>query len=433
MKTINSIIIIFLISTSALFSQTTTKRVQKNYTEVDLLFDNEQYNDALSAYLAIAAYDSLNSTVNFNIGICYLKSRTEKIKAIKYFEKAISCPNNECTEKEDRDHINAFRFLADAYHLNYQFDAAIENYEKHKSMLSKSNEDKKMILEVNRKIEMCKVGKELLATPLKVKIENMGTNINSPYADYSPVLSADENTMIYTSRRPLNTGGKLDEWGLFFEDIYITKKTDSIWSQAFSIGSTINTDGNEATVGISVDGQIILIYKDDNGDGNLYTTTLEGDKWSIPKKLNDNINTKGWEPSAFISADGNILYFTSNREGGFGGRDIYKSNKLPNGEWAKATNLGGTINSAYDEDAPFIHPDGVTLYFSSNGHQTMGGFDIFSTHLNSNNDWTSPINVGYPINSTEDDIYYVVAPDKDRKSTRLNSSHLDLSRMPSSA
>jgi outer membrane protein OmpA-like peptidoglycan-associated protein len=157
-----------------------------------------------------------------------------------------------------------------------------------------------------------------------------------------------------------------------------------------------------------------LIYKDDNGDGNLYSTSLEGDQWSAPKKLNDNINTKEWEPSAFISADGNILYFTSNREGGYGGRDLYQSKKLPTGEWAKATNLGPNINTPFEEDAPFIHPDGVTLYFSSNGHKTMGGFDIFSTNLNANNEWATPLNVGYPINSTDDDIYYVVSPDNKR-------------------
>src|ERR1019366_3454891 len=285
--------------------------------------------------------------------------------------------------------------------------------EKYLSMLS-HHKDQEMKEEVIRQIEMCKVGKELTASPVKIKIENMGKNINSSYADYSPVLSADEATMIFTTRRSESTGGKLDDSGLFFEDIYISHKIDSIWSPAVSIGPPINTDGNEATVGISVDGQIILIYKDDNGDGNIYATSLNGDQWTTPKKLNDNINTKAWEPSAFISADGNTLYFTSNRDGGFGGRDIYKSNKLPDGEWAKATNLGSIINTPYDEDASFIHPDGVTLYFSSNGHNTMGGFDIFSTSLSANNEWTNPVNIGYPINTTEDDIFYVVSPDNKR-------------------
>ena len=196
--------------------------------------------------------------------------------------------------------------------------------------------------------------------------------------------------------------------------IYLYPKKNGTWTKAESIGAPVNTAGNEASVGISVDGQIIIVYKDEDGDGDLYITNLNGNTWSPPVKLNDNINTKGWEPSAFLSADGNRLYFTSNREGGYGGRDIYSSDKLPDGEWAKAKNLGPTINTPFEEDAPFIHPDGVTLYFSSNGHATMGGFDIFSSSLNANNEWKIPTNIGYPINSPEDDIYYVVSPNNQR-------------------
>lgn len=413
MKIFKILVFLFLITSFASFAQKESKEFNGNFTKAQELTDNGRFDEALRIYLDLVKIDSLNSDLNFQIGICYLNSRTQKPKATKYLEKAIACAKQVCTKKEDQDHQNAFKFLGDAYHINYQFDLAIETYNKYLSIAPDHN-NHEMRLEAIRKIEMCKVGKELVITPVKVKIENIGSAVNSTYADYSPVLSADESTMIFTTRRPETTGGKLDEFGLYFEDIYISYKTDSTWSKAVSIGTSINTDGNEATVGISVDGQIILIYKDDAGDGNLYSTSLNGDQWSKPEKLNDNINTKDWEPSAFISADGNILYFTSNREGGLGGRDIYKSNKLPNGEWAKATNLGPTINTSFDEDAPFIHPDGVTLYFSSNAHRTMGGFDIFSTHLSAQNEWTNPVNIGYPINTTEDDIFYVVSPDNKR-------------------
>ncbi|MCE9539647.1 MAG: OmpA family protein [Bacteroidetes bacterium] len=408
------ILSIFLLSTTGVFSQSFTKELNKKIINAEDLYSNDKFASALPIFLDIVKFDSLNSDLNYKIGICYLNSRTEKIKSIHFLEKAIECTNNkQCTEKENKARINAFKSLGDAFHLAYKFDQAIVAYEKYKSMLP-NNKDQTTIEEVNRKIEMCKVGKELIATPVKIEIENMGAAINSAYADYGPVLSADESTLIFTSRRPESTGGKTDEDGKFFEDIYISKKTDSVWLPAVSIGTSINTDGNEATVGISVDGQIILIYKDEKGNGNLFTTSLIGDEWSSPKKLNKNINTKGWEPSAFLSADGNILYFTSNRKGGFGGRDIYKSNKLPNGEWAVASNLGPVINTSYDEDAPFIHPDGVTLYFSSNGQRTMGGFDIFSSMLTDKNEWTKPANIGYPINSTDDDIYYAVSADNKR-------------------
>jgi outer membrane protein OmpA-like peptidoglycan-associated protein len=147
------------------------------------------------------------------------------------------------------------------------------------------------------------------------------------------------------------------------------------------------------------------------GDGNIYSTTLNGEKWSKPVKLNEHVNSKYWEPSACFSADGNTIYFTSNRPGGYGGRDLYSVNKTPKGDWANALNLGPTINTAYDEDAPFIHHDGITLSFSSNGHNTMGGFDIFASTLTGINKWTEPENVGYPINTTDDDIFYVISPD----------------------
>jgi len=153
-----------------------------------------------------------------------------------------------------------------------------------------------------------------------------------------------------------------------------------------------------------------LIYKDDNGDGNIYSTSLNGDTWATPVKLNKNINSKHWEPSAFFSADGNTLYFTSNRPGGYGARDIYTSKRTPGGDWGKAENMGPAINTEYDEDAPFIHPDGVTFTFSSNGHKTMGGFDIFTSFNMGKGTWSEATNVGYPINTTDDDIFYVVSP-----------------------
>src|ERR1035437_7982495 len=267
-----TLVIIFFISTSGLVAQTNTKEFNNKLAKADALFDNDKFDGALYWYLDIVKYDSLNPKINFSIGVCYLNSRTEKIKAIRYLEKAIECTdmnNNikECTEKEDKAHLNAFKFLGDAYHLAYKFDLAIESYTKYKILVT-NRKDKAMIDEVSRKIEMCDVGKELVASPVKVKIENMGKNINSAYPDYCPVLSADEAMMVFTTRRPESTGGKVDDFGLFFEDIYITRKTDSVWSKAVSIGPPINTDGNEATVGISVDGQIILIYKDDKGDGN---------------------------------------------------------------------------------------------------------------------------------------------------------------------
>jgi outer membrane protein OmpA-like peptidoglycan-associated protein/tetratricopeptide (TPR) repeat protein len=396
-------------------------RAQKIFTQVyqhgkneSLTYSKEGYTDARILFLDLYKKDTTNLNVAFKLGVCFLSSQRYRPLAIPYFQKAVTNVTNnykENSSKERKAPLIAYKFLGDAYHLNYQFDNAIEAYQKFIAVMSTHlNLDKTLLVEANRNIEMCKNGKMLVANPVKIKIQNLGNTVNSTYADYSPVLSADQQTLFFTSRRPDTKGGFKDAEGNFMEDIYRSSKINSGWSKAVNIGSPVNTDQHEASVGLSPDGQTILIYKDDKGDGNIYSTTLNGDVWSVPVKLNEHINSKHWEPSAFISADGNTLYFTSNKPGGYGGRDLYKSNRSPEGDWEKSVNLGSSINTPYDEDAPFIHPDGVTLYFSSNAHSTMGGFDIFTSILSNDSVWAEPMNVGYPINTTDDDIFYVVSP-----------------------
>jgi outer membrane protein OmpA-like peptidoglycan-associated protein len=429
MKIIHCLVFVSLFNVTALYAQNDKENFQKDFNSAEKIF-NKVYQDgkdealtyskggystALPLILSLYKEDTLNMNLAFKLGVCYLSSKRHRVDAIAYFNRAITSITNNyegSSYKERSAPLITYKFLGDAYHLNYQFDEAIAIYEKYiAEMAGNKNTDKVMLDEANRKIEMCKTGKSLVANPVKVKIENLGASVNSVYADYSPVLSADQGTLFFTSRREGSTGGMKDEEGNYFEDIYISTKTKTGWSKALGVGEPINTDGNEATVGLSPDGQTILIYKDDDGDGNIYSTSLNGDVWAKPVKLNENINSKYWEPSAFISADGSILYFTSDRPGGYGGRDLYTSKLSPEGDWAKAVNMGPAINTPFDEDAPFIHPDGVTLYFSSNGHNTMGGFDIFTSLLSDDGTWSEPMNVGYPINTPDDDIYYVVSPD----------------------
>ncbi len=428
MKAITAIAL-FIFTSFSLCAQQTEGEFKKKFDHAEAVFSkayqngkNESlsyskggYLDARPFLLDLYNQDTANCNLAFKVGVCYLSSKRERIKAIYYFNKAIlavSVKYKEGSCEERNAPLIAYKFLGDAYHLNYQFDKAIEMYKRYISTMAEDERtDPVLLAETKRKIEMCTTALLLVAHPVKSIIQNLDSTVNSAFPDYSPVLSADQNTLFFTSRRPETTGGLKDIEGNYFEDIYRSDKTKSGWSKAENIGAPINTKGNEATVGISPDGQTILIYKDDDGDGNIYSTTLNGDIWSKPIKLNDNINSEFWEPSAFISADGNTIYFSSNRPGGYGGRDLYTSKMLPTGDWAKAVNMGPTINTPFDEDAPFIHPDGVTLYFSSNGHATMGGFDIFTTQLSDAGIWSEPMNVGYPVNTPDDDIYYVVSPD----------------------
>lgn len=434
MKFLTLIICTFFgINLSTISAQSTSDAFERNFDHGEKIFSKvyqdgksdfltyeggysfkEGYSAALPIFLDLYKMDPSNSNLAFKIGICHQSSRLHRARAIPYFAKAITSVSNDYkggSYKERSAPVVAYKLLGDAYHLNNEFDKALEAYEKFIAVMAENNNtDKEILAETDRKIRMCKTGKILVAAPTKVKIETLGNTVNSPYADYSPVLTADQNTMFFTSRRP-GTGGQKDDEGNHMEDIFVSTKTTTGWSKAASIGTPVNTLWHEGTVGISPDGFTILIYKDDNGDGNIYSTSLDGNVWTEPVKLNDNINSKHWEPSAFFSADGNTLYFTSDRPGGFGGRDLYTSKRSPGGDWAKAVNMGASINTAYDEDAPFIHPDGVTLSYSSNGHNTMGGFDIFTCLLSEDGVWSQPVNVGYPINTTDDDIFYVVSPD----------------------
>ena len=391
---------------------------ERKLERANLLYRNGNYNAALKMYLTLYKADSNNCNLCYRIGVCYLKTDRSGEEALPYFKKAVAETSKDYSadaSDEKRAPLVAHKQLADALHLSYKFDEAISSYTTFKESLKKNKvRDKDLVKEIDRRFELCEAGKELMANPADVKIVNLGTNINSAFPEYAPRLSADKSTMIFTSRRPENTGGRTYDGGQYFEDIYISYKKDSVWQKAQNIGWPINTVSNEAAIGISADAQEILIYKDDMGDGNIYSSRLKGDKWTTPEKLNSNINSKYWEPGAFLSADGRTLYFVSDRPGGYGGTDIYKSKKDKNGEWGKAVNLGPTVNTPYDEHSPYIHPDGRTLFFSSKGHRTMGGYDVFftSTLPSDESVWLAPTNVGYPINTTGDDAFYMVSADK---------------------
>ncbi len=387
---------------------------KKKYEQAEILFNNNEYTQALPLLISLDSAQTDNNNLNFQIGVCYLNSALHQDMAVSYLTKAskdISDKYTQASYKEKHAPSDAVMYLAKAYHVTYKFDTAIAYYKKFKSMIDTVS-DKETTNEVNRSIQMCLTGKELVANPVKMEVMSLGDSINSPFADYSPVVTADESQIFFTSRRPTNSSAPVDYTGQYFENIYMANKVGTQWGHAYNIGAPINVAGQHAaTVGISPDGQTILIYKDDNGDGNIYTTHLNGTEWSTPEKLDDNVDSKYWEPSASISADGQQLYFTSNRPGGFGGRDIYMSRLLPNGQWGKALNLGPKINTEFEEDAPFIHPDGKTLYFSSTGHNTMGGFDIFYSTLDSNGQWSTPVNIGYPVNTPNDDIFFFPTTD----------------------
>jgi Tol biopolymer transport system component len=387
---------------------------KRMYADAETYFTDENYPAALSLYLKLDSIKG-NANLKFKIGFCYLNAATYKTKSIPYFEEAIKDVAQKYEEgeiSEKKAPLSVSYYLAKAYHLNYDFDKAIAMYEKYKIDLGPDPKLAKDIEEIDHDIETCKNGKELVKDPKKVIVTNLGPGINSPYPDYSPVVSLDEQTLIFTTRREGGFSKMKEPNGQFFEDIFVSEFADEKWGNAKQLGNNINTAGHEATVNLSADGLKLLIYKDNNGNGNLFLSQYKDKEWTTPEYIGAPINTSSWESHACFSADNRILYFVSDRPGGLGGRDIYKCLKLPNGDWGPAENLGPTINTKYDEDGVFIHPDGKQIFFSSKGHKSMGGFDIFSSLINDENGhWSEPINIGYPINTPDDDVFYITTAD----------------------
>lgn len=387
------------------------------YEEAEQYLLDENYSNALPLYLKLDEMKKGNADINFKIGFCYLNSSTYKTKAIPYLEEATKNITNNYSEskiKVESAPVSAFYYLAKAYHLNYEWDKAIATYEKYISLLGTDSKNAKDVEDTQHDIETCNFGKELVKTPLKVIVTNLGSNINSPYPDFSPVVSLDEQTLIFTSRRKGGTTNDTLPNGEFLEDVYVSKYVNGEWEKAVSIGPNINTPKHEATINLSADGQKLLLYKDVNG-GDIYVSELKGAEWGVPVLFDAPVNTSSWEPHACYTSDNRTLYFVSDRPGGFGGRDIYKCLRLPNGKWGAAQNLGSTINTKYDEDGIFIHPDGKQIYFSSKGHQSMGGFDIFTSKINDENgNWSAPVNYGYPVNTTDDDVFLITSVDGKR-------------------
>lgn len=371
------------------------KEAKKAFDNGNLYFGKKDYLKAIDEYTKAYNFNPNNSVLNFRMGVCYLKYNPEK--ALELLKKAEQL-NPRCDPQ-------LLFYVGRAYHLNHQFNDAIEYYKRYKNGLS-PRDYSEMSPIINKHIQECENGAELIKKPVKVFIENLGPEVNTMYREINPIVNADETMMIFTSRSDKTTGGKIDQQdNMYYEDIFIAEKVGDVWTVK-NPGKPINSDYHDATAGLSPDGQILFVYKGDNG-GDIYMSKLKGKEWSKPERMNKNINTKYHESSVSMGPDGRTLYFVSDRPGGVGGRDIWVSYIDKKGNWGPPINLR-EINTPYDEEALFIHPDGKTLYFSSKGHNTMGGYDIFKT-VYENGHWSKPVNLGYPINTADDDVFFTIA------------------------
>ncbi|MBE9468587.1 MAG: OmpA family protein [Bacteroidetes bacterium] len=407
-KTLLFLLIIFFFN--VVYSQN-EKKIKNLFVEAGSNIMYGDFANALPIYLDILDKEYNNANIQYCVGLCYVNIEGKKINALEYLKEAskdISSEWHEGSYKEIHAPPEAFFYLGKAYLINYELDNAIEAFEKYLTYLNV--DDVYFIDFVKLKIQQCKNAKELMASPLEITKVNIGNKINDNNDNFNPVISGDGNTLIYTTLKEIIQYGEKG----FVEDIFIANKDGDNWINQKKITSQINSDGYLSTVGISTNGDQILFFRDDFGNGNIYISTKEGGKnWSEVKKMSKKINTKSGESHACFSPDGNTIYFVSDRSDGIGGRDIYKSTKNDKGKWDKPINLGETINTPFHEDTPFLLNDGKTLYFSSESHYSMGGYDIFYSKMSDNGEWSEPVNIGYPINTTDDDLFYM--PVKDGK------------------
>ncbi|WP_188464681.1 OmpA family protein [Marivirga lumbricoides] len=364
---------------------------------------------AREMYVLAAEADPNSAKANFMAGNTYLQT-TEKSKATTYLLRAYQLdPNYK---------FDLLYLIGRAYQYGYEFETAIEYYDEYQRKLEKSAEykgsDKTPLIEVERRIYESENGIRYKSEPVNYSIVNVGSNINSESWDFAPNVNAEEDMMVFTTRRGQgNLNENVFDDNFHYEDIFISRKSNGKWQPAKNIGSVVNTKYHDSNLAFSPDGKTLYIYSDEGNGDIYYTNLLSEDTWSPPIGLSENINSTGYnEKSISQSPDGNTVFFASNRPGGNGGFDIYFSTKNKKGEWGPSKNLGSVINTEMDEDGPFIQFDGKTLYFSSTGHDGMGGFDIYKSVYDSTSaEWSTPENLGYPLNSPDDDIYFVMTKD----------------------
>ncbi len=364
------------------------------------------YKGALDIYKDVLANKPTDANVLFHIAECHyelkqMKEARENAEKAKGIDPKANAYNSlllgKIYQKEDMKDVALVEFN--------DFKANIGSAKK----IAESDVDM-YILQVN-------TAKEQMANPIDVKVENMGDVINSEFEDKAPMVSADGKTLIFTSQRPGKSSAVNPDDGMYFEDIYISRwdTLKKMWGDAELIPGSLNTEGQDAATSISPDGKQIFLFKNDieaeSRGGDIYVSRLSSSgKWGAPKSMGKPINTTFAELGACISPDGKTVYFVSERQGSIGNADIWMVKRKTRTEWEKPVNLGDVVNTVEDDAGIFLAPDGKTLFFTSKGHNSMGGYDIFKT-VNEGGKWSTPVNLGYPINTIYDDYCFSLSID----------------------
>jgi Tol biopolymer transport system component len=372
------------------------KEMKEIYKQAEANYLYEEYDLANQLYILLEDPENLN--LKYKIGTCYLNIPDEKEKAIPYLEEAVknaSYSSKTKSLKEKRAPLDAWFYLAKAYMINNELEKGLTTLRNFKSLALETEGKGGMrnLDFVDQQIRACENAIKLAGNPVAISKRMLGGDFSQGSMNENPAVSFDGNTIAYTERRGL------------VNVIYFSKKIRGRWQPPVEITSQLAAGEDCSTSALNSDGTELFLYKNDNFDGNIYSSKYVNESWTPIEKLNKNINTKYYESHAAISADGRKLYFTSNREGGQGGLDIYVSEIDATGDWGIPVNLGSSVNTSYNEDNPFITRNDSLLYFCSEGHNSIGGFDNYRCLLQSSG-WGTPENLGSPINTTDDDKFF---------------------------
>jgi outer membrane protein OmpA-like peptidoglycan-associated protein len=415
MSSIRSVLIFLTLLAFSLqgFAQDDPKQLAREYFEqAELTLEaTKALDQARDLYVLAAEQDTTFVRANFEAGLIHIRTIGKEL-AVKYLLRVY---------RQDPDYRFDIEFwIGKSYQYGLDFDKALVYFNLYREKLVKKpnyqGKDKIDMTTVDRSIHECDNGKQYVANPMNFSIVNIGREINSEFDDYGPVLSEREDEIVFTSRRrDDNLNQNVFEDNLPFEDIFMAKKTGTAWAFAANVGNKVNTLYHESSLALSADGKTLFIYNDVGGGDILYCERQPDGTWGEPIPLPGIINSSFQEKSISISKDEKTLYFTSNRPGGLGGTDIYRATKDSKGQWSNVKNVGPMINTSLNDDGPFIDYDGKTLYFSSQGHNGMGGYDIFKTTYDEKNaTYSEPQNLGYPINTPDNEVYFTTSADSKR-------------------
>ncbi|MBN1950606.1 MAG: OmpA family protein [Bacteroidales bacterium] len=365
------------------------------FDEAEEFLNANEYVEALPLYLLLEKKEVFNAHIAYKIGYCYLNIRGKKEKSVPYLELAAESVSEDFEDRFDETHapLRSWLMLGIAYRINGDIDKAEEIFSKLKDRMAVSDPDFLAVIDMH--LERCNNARMLNAFPNEPRTERLPEQINTVFSNYNPVLVDHDSLLYYMEELK------------FYDAVMQVRQEKGVWGTPENITPKLGSDGDHILVSASADGAtLFLYYYEPPNAGEIYSSHCEEGEWTKLKALNKNINTVYHETHASISADGNTLYFTSNREGGYGGLDLYKSERAANGDWGPAENLGPKINTPFNEETPIINVDDEILYFSSQGHLSMGGYDIFYALKRDNGAWRQPINMGAPVSTTDDDLFY---------------------------